>query len=328
MTSLAKAVAISPLRISLAGGSTDLPSFYRRRGGLVIGMAITRYVGVRTFPAALANPAQPRSVLLANVFGGPAVGELLNVSPKTRVSHFSDVSPGSGLGGSGAFLVSLIRSLRPKGHLGPDERSSLADLASSVESDYLKRGSGRQDHLFAAVGGFRALEFSRSGEVDWAEPLLCPEQEAALLRKLALFRVGDNRDAARFLREQHNLIELRDRTVLSNMEAMLEVARFLRERLRAGDLEAVDEAIALHWRYKQAINLGTTSASVKDAYQTAMSSGATAAKLLGAGGSGYLLVSSPVEDKRMVADALQGRGYHELTFGIDHLGTRHAQLEF
>ena len=302
----------APLRVALGGGGTDLPSYYREHGGLVVSTAIDRYVHM-TVSARFArryllkhleweevdHPSEVRHPILRAAlehhWDGGAV-ELASVG---------DAPPGTGLGSSGAYAVCAIRALAALS--GRElERAELAEAACHLEIELVGRSIGKQDQYAAAFGGVRAYEFRPDESVGVRELQLSEGVRAALRDEFLLFFTGRARSASDILgagqaeEALHRLKELAGETCAA---------------LESDDLDRVAELMQEHWEAKRRRSAGTVTQEMEDLRQQALRAGARGVISLGAGGGGFLLVYTP--DPERTRAALQAT---ELPFGLDSEG--------
>jgi D-glycero-alpha-D-manno-heptose-7-phosphate kinase len=305
-------VVRAPLRVALGGGGTDLPSYYREHGGLVVSTAIDRYVHM-TVSTRFArryllkhleweevdHPSEVRHPILRAAlehhWDGGAV-ELASVG---------DAPPGTGLGSSGAYAVCAIKALAALS--GRElERSELAEAACHLEIELVGRSIGKQDQYAAAFGGVRAYEFRPDESVDARELQLSEGMSAALRDEFLLFFTGRARSASDILgagqaeEALHRLKELAGETCAA---------------LESDDLDRVAELMQEHWEAKRRRSAGTVTQEMEDLREQALRAGAHGVISLGAGGGGFLLVYTP--DPGRTRAALQAA---ELPFGLDGEG--------
>jgi D-glycero-alpha-D-manno-heptose-7-phosphate kinase len=298
----------TPLRISFAGGGTDLPSYYRHHaGGAVTSAAIDRYVHV------LVNEKFDRSIRVAysrteNVdhleeLQHPIVKEalrLVGVSDSLEIHTIADIpSEGTGLGSSSTFTVGLLNAL----HAFRNELKDAAELAEEacrIEIDRLGGAGGRQDQYIAAFGGVQYFEFRPDDTVRAAPIPISNERRAELSDHLSLFYTGVTRAAQGLLKHQS------ERTG-SNRDAlgrMRELAGATRDAIVRGDWAALGEALDEGWQLKRGLAEGVSNPAIDEQYRAARAAGAYGGKITGAGGGGFLLLLHPPERSRQIASAL------------------------
>ena len=285
-------VTRTPLRASFVGGGTDLPAFYREHGGEVISTALGLYIDVvvRRRPAG----SGPRYRISCGVYEEaehveaiehPIVREALKAMGETGpvdVTSCSDVPGGTGLGSSSSFTVGLLHALRRLNGLPTDWRA-LAEAAFRLETEQLGQPIGRQDQTIAAVGGFRHLRF-RPDEVVEADAAVRP---AALEAGALLFYLGGQRRAEALLRPLSKPSSdqvARLRAIRGHVETF---GAALQRGATVSELGALlDET----WQVKRRLTAGVSNPRIDEAYDRARACGAAGGKLLGAGGTGCLLL--------------------------------------
>jgi D-glycero-alpha-D-manno-heptose-7-phosphate kinase len=320
-------VARAPLRISLGGGGTDLPSYADRFGGHVVSVAIDRYVTVaaqrRAFAAQVrfASLDGVETVSAADRITDPLRRALLRragVERDVQVVTLSDVPAGVGLGGSAAFAVAILSALAPD---GPPSPRWLAEQASAVEMVDLRRPVGRQDHYIAAYGGVRSFRITPAGVT--VEPLYVgPAALAAIDRGLLLFYSGQQRDAGHVLQAQHTRAAQSDRSVLSRLHRIKEIATEVAAAVATGDVPALGGLLDEHWRLKRTLGPGVSTPWTDTLYQRALDAGAAGGKILGAGGGGFLLLAVPADRLSAVRVVLTDAGCTELSFSLPAIPSR------
>ncbi|MFE0258070.1 hypothetical protein [Streptomyces sp. NPDC059010] len=331
-------MARAPLRVSLAGGGTDLPSYARAHGGLVISLAIDRHVGVSVFPREFSGGVRAswedtEQVLGAEHLGNPFAREVFRragVTGPLQVASFSDAPSGTGLGGSGAFTVSLLHALRhasacPDGSARVDRRA-LAEDAAAVEMTDLGRPVGKHDHYMASYGGLRALHITRDLNVHPEELPLSQECAEFFRERLLLFYTGLTRDAGTVLQEQANRATCGDGGVLASLDAIRSLGTDMLEAVGHGRPDDVGPILHEHWTHKARMSPGITTPRIDTLYRVARDAGAEGGKLLGAGGGGFLLVAVRRGQDAAVRAAMWERNARELPFGPDTTGSQAVGL--
>jgi D-glycero-alpha-D-manno-heptose-7-phosphate kinase len=316
----------SPLRISLGGGGTDLPSYYRNHGGFVLSAAIKQYVYI-----AINEAFRPRIILkyskLEDVehweeIQHPIFREAMHLTgvlgPYLEIVSLSDIPAGTGLGSSGSFTTALLRALHTmkRNFVPPHE---LAEQACHIEIDLLHEPVGKQDQYIAAFGGITCFEFLPDDKVV-AEPLkIAPEALANLEDNLLLFFTGASRSAAEVLRDQDTRTRENGSEMLENLHLTKRLGHESRDALVAGDLRKFAEIMHVHWEHKKKRSPGMSSGFIDEMYELARSNGAIGGKLIGAGGGGFLLLYT--EDKTRLRSALRSVGLREVRLQFDFGGT-------
>ncbi len=317
----------SPLRISLGGGGTDLPSYYRKRGGFAVAAAIDKYVYIalhQTFvPELIVKYSQMERVATAADVRHPIIREafqLMGLDGRyLELASMADIPAGTGLGSSGSFTTALLKALHVHARrLAVPE--DLAEQACTIEIERLQESIGKQDQYVSAFGGIVALEF-RPDETVQVRPLaLANETLYALEENLLLFFTGYTRQASAILDDQHQRSLRGERDMEENLDFVQKLGRRSAETLERGDLRALAELLSTQWEYKKRRSAAASNAEIDAAWALALRSGALGGKLIGAGGGGFLLFYA--EDKARLRQALAATPLREVRFGFDFQGTR------
>ncbi|MGI8846239.1 MAG: galactokinase [Thermoleophilaceae bacterium] len=320
-----RAVSVrAPLRISLGGGGTDLPSYYRENGGFVLSSAIDRYIRVRIRPATgdryrldhleveeVEEPGAIEHPILRAAFGRHWPG-----GPVELVSDGA-VPPGTGLGSSGSYTVAAVKALvlAAGRDMGPAE---LAEAACEIELGDLGRTVGKQDQYAAAHGGVNALSFGSDGSVGVRRVTLDVVTRTAMEERFLLFGAGGGRSAADILAGQVERTMAGDSALQRNLARNGELARAACAALEAGEPDRLGELLDEQWALKRERLPDVAMEPVEGLRAVARGAGAHGATLVGAGGGGFLLVCAP--DPERMRTAFTAAGVPELTFGLDDRG--------
>jgi len=313
------------MRISIGGGGTDLPSYYRRRGGALISAAIDKYIYIAvnhtfTDDYFLKYSELERVSCIAEV-RHPIIREAFlmhDVGPAIEVVSMADIPSGTGLGSSGSFTVGLLRALYA------NKRESvltsvLAAEACHIEIDRLSEPVGKQDQYIAAYGGLTAFGFHPDDTVT-VEPLAVGEAELRELEDhLLLFFTGYSREASRMLADQDTRSEAGDEQMLDGLDRTKELGFEIRAALESGELTRFGELMHEHWVAKRSRTAGMSNQDIDCWYELARANGAVGGKVVGAGAGGFLLFLA--DDPSRLRRALTGQGLEEVRFRFDHLGS-------
>jgi D-glycero-alpha-D-manno-heptose-7-phosphate kinase len=317
----------SPLRITLGGGGTDLPSYYRDHGGFLVAAAIDKYVYVtvmRPFtPGIFLKYSQLEHVDRIDDVQHRLIREALREAdfrtPQIEITTLADIPAGTGLGSSGSFTTALLKALyaHRRRLLHPNE---LAELACDIEINRLKEPVGKQDQYAAAYGGVTCFTFNRDGSVE-AEPLRMPMQTLFDLEdNLLLFFTGFSRSAGDILADQKQRSEQRDAGMLANLHDVKELGLRSRDALLKGDMPGFGALMREQWEQKKRRSGGMSNPRIDEWYERGLKNGALGGKLVGAGGGGFLLFYS--EDHRRLRSAMASAGLEEVRFRFDFEGTK------
>src|SRR5689334_3570139 len=286
----------SPLRITLGGGGTDLPSYYREYGGFLVAAAIDKYVYVtvnRPFEEGIfLKYSQLERVNRIDDVRHPILRESLHLlgfrTPQIEVTSLTDIPAGTGLGSSGSFTTALLKALyaHRKRLLLPGE---LAELACHVEIDVLGEPIGKQDQYIAAYGGLTCFTFNEDGTVK-AEPLkLDMDTLFDLEDNVLLFFTGFSRSAGTLLKEQLVKTKSNDEEMLKNLHYVKELGVKSKRALEDGKPLLFGELMHEHWENKKRRSAGMSNPHIDEWYELARCNGAAGGKLVGAGGGGFLM---------------------------------------
>ena len=317
----------SPLRISLGGGGTDLPSYYRSHGGFLVAAAIDKYVCItlhQTFVDDLiVKYSRMERVAHAGAVQHPIIREALHLTgvrgPGLEISSLADIPAGTGLGSSGSFTTCLLSVLHHyKRHfIHPRE---LAEMACHIELDRLKDPIGKQDQYIAAFGGVTVFGFEKDGRVT-ARPIEADEDTLAQLEdNLLLFSTGYARSAGSILKEQDDKSRQKDPAMVANLHYVKELGHRILEAIESGNISKFGELMHEHWLHKKKRSAAMSNADIDRWYALGLEHGALGGKLIGAGGGGFLLFYT--EQKGRLRRALREAGLHEVVFTFDYEGTK------
>ena len=314
----------TPLRISIGGGGTDLPSYYRRDGGMVISAAIDKYVylavnGTFTDDYLLKYAEHERVTSIADI-EHELFREVLDhyrVEPGVEIVSVADIPAGTGLGSSGAFTVGLVLALHAYRHqqLSPQE---LAEAACHVEIERLGDPVGKQDQYIASYGGLTRFAFEPDDSVEAKTLAVSPATLTDLEDHLLLFFTGYARKATSILADQKARSESDDRAMIANLDDVLDLGHRIGAALEAGHTGEFASLMHEHWVQKRRRTSGITNPEIDHWYDTAMANGALGGKLVGAGAGGFLLfyAAEPAQVRR----AMTAAGLREVRFRFDYDG--------
>jgi D-glycero-alpha-D-manno-heptose-7-phosphate kinase len=320
-------IARSPLRITLGGGGTDLPSYYRGHEGFLVAGAIDKYVYVtitRPFtPGIYLKYSALERVASVDRIRHPILREALALqelkTPQIEITTLADIPAETGLGSSGSFTTALLKGLHAHRRkvIQPQE---LAELACHIEIDCLRDPIGKQDQYIAAYGGLTCFTFHKDDRVT-VEPLrVSMDTMFDLEDNLLLFFTGFSRSAAGILQDQQTRSQSCDEAMLGNLHYVKELGLRSRAALEGGNLVRFGELMHEHWEHKKRRSLMMSNEQIDEWYQLARSSGAVGGKLVGAGGGGFLMFYAT--DRNLLRHAMKKAGLEEVRFKFDFEGTK------
>ena len=324
----------APVRISFAGGGTDLEAYYGRHGGLVVSATINKYFYV--FLSQTLDDAVQLTSADFRMFERREAGQTLSFEGdlgylKSILHEFgvtrglslftaSQIPPGTGLGSSSTVAVALIKALATLCQRRASKQE-IAELASYVEIVKLGRPIGLQDQFAASYGGLNCIQFENSGTK--VTPLRLPLQlRDRLERSLLLFYTGSARNAATILADQRRASEEDDPRVIHSLHGIKADAYAMRDALEAGRLRSVGEILHESWQRKKQLAKGVSTPELDGLYQVALEHGAVGGKITGAGGGGFLLLYCESENHAAVTTALEAEGLARLAFHFDDGGAQ------
>jgi len=315
----------TPLRITLGGGGTDLPSYYERFGGMLISAAINKYVYI-TINRTFTDDYFLKYSAIERVSGIPEIKHpiirealaLHSVEPAIEMVSVADIPSGTGLGSSGSFTVGLLRALyaHERRHA---TQLNLAEEACHIEIDLLGQPIGKQDQFIAAFGGLTCFEFTPDGQVRVSPLMISNETLRDLEEHLLMFFTGYSRGEHRVLQEQKALSEAGDEEMIANLHHVKELGIKSMEALQRGDTAAFAALMDEHWQHKKRRSGAMSNPAIDRWYRTGMDHGAMGGKLVGAGAGGFLLFYTKSQDE--LRRAMADEGLSEVHFTFDHDGS-------
>lgn len=322
-------LARAPMRISLGGGGTDLPSYYTRYGGFILSAAINKYVYIYVNrPAAdefirvkYSRYEQVERVEdIQHDLVRPAL-QLLNLNDCIEIVSMADTPGGTGLGSSGTYLVTLLTALYElKREKVPTQ--ALAEFACHIEMDLAGHPVGKHDHYLAAFGGITCLDIQQDGKVT-VTPLDISITTAEELRsQVLLFFTGITRRSQDILKDQKRDTQGENPTVVDSLHRTKELGYRVKEALEQGDLDRFGLLLDEHWQNKKRRSSKISTPRIDRWYEIAKENGAVGGKIIGAGGGGFLMLYCPNATKGVVRRTLAAEGLREMPFDFDFEGAK------
>jgi D-glycero-alpha-D-manno-heptose-7-phosphate kinase len=317
----------SPLRITLGGGGTDLPSYYSKNDGFLIAAAIDKYIYVtvnKPFkPGIFLKYSKIEEVDKIQAIEHRIIRESLklvnNKINSLEMSSFADIPAGTGLGSSGSFTTALLKALHSYENNLINQKE-LAEQACFIEIGKLKEPIGKQDQYIAAYGGITCFEFCKNGNVKVSPLKISKETLYDLEDNLLLFFTGYSRAASSILKEQNDKSKINNKDMIANLDFVKELGLKSKVALEKGDLHQFGELMNVHWEHKKKRSGNMSNPKIDEWYKLALKNGAVGGKLIGAGGGGFLMFYA--KDKTKLRHALMKEGLEEVRFKFDFEGTK------
>jgi D-glycero-alpha-D-manno-heptose-7-phosphate kinase len=321
-------VSRAPVRFSLGGGGTDLPSYSREHGGFLVAAAVDKFVFVcvaKRFSddirLAYSESETVKSVdqLRHRIFRTAL--QMTGLKSGLELHSLADVPANTGLGSSSSFTVALLNGLHAfKREFVPAE--VLAQEACRLEIDELKEPIGKQDQYIAAYGGISALTFNRDGSVEVERLPLRDEVLDDLESNLVIYYSGVERAASTVLKEQAKTIVENKDAAVQRMHRIKELGYETKRILLTGQTDVYGEMLHEHWTNKRKLAANMSDSTIDEHYEAARKAGAIGGKLMGAGGGGFFMFYVRATDRRRVQETLAARGLRPLRFRFDFDGAR------
>ena len=317
----------SPLRISLGGGGTDLPSYYKEHEGFLVSAAIDKYVYItlhKTFEdQMIIKYSKLEKVKKISEIEHPIIKEALNLlnysELSLEISSMADIPSGTGLGSSGSFTTALLMALHTyKKNI--INKNLIAQQACAIEIEKLQEPIGKQDQYISAIGGLTAFNFLKNGEVKYNPLQISNDTLYNLEDNLMLYFTGFSRKASSILKDQNEKSKENDKEMTENLHFTKDLGRRSAEEIQKGNLEEFAYLMHEHWLHKKKRSKGMTNNKINEWYDLAMKCGALGGKLIGAGGGGFLMFY--VNDKEKFRKSFAESNLSELRFKFDFEGVR------
>jgi D-glycero-alpha-D-manno-heptose-7-phosphate kinase len=321
-------VSRAPVRFSLGGGGTDLPSYSRSHGGFVVAAAVDKFVFVclnRRFQDNI-RLAYTESELVDSVDQIKhrifrAALRATELTSGLELHSLADVPANTGLGSSSSFTVALLNGLHAfKREFVPAEQ--LAQEACHLEIEILKEPIGKQDQYIAAYGGISAMTFHPDGSVECERLPMRGEVIDELESNLIIYYSGIERSASTVLKEQAKTIVENKDAAVQRMHRIKELGYETKRILLLGEIDQYGEMLDELWRNKRKLAPNMADSSIDEHYESARKAGAIGGKLMGAGGGGFFMFYVRAGERRRVHDALSARGLRAMRFRFDFDGAR------
>jgi len=321
-------VSRAPVRFSLGGGGTDLPSYSREHGGFLVAAAIDKYVNLCVAPRFQNNIrlAYSKTELVDSIdqiehrIFREAMRFVDTTSPM-ELHSLADVPSNTGLGSSSSFTVALLNGLHAfkREFVGTEQ---LAREACHIEIEVLKEPIGKQDQYIAAYGGITALTFDKNGDVHAERLPVKDDVIDELENSLLIFYSGVERSASAVLSEQAKTVKTNKDDAVARMHRIKEMGYETKKLLLDGNVDRYGELLHEHWMNKRKLAANMTDSTIDEHYEVARKAGAIGGKLMGAGGGGFFMFYVRATERRKVYDALVARNLRPMRFRFDFDGAR------
>ncbi len=322
-------VTRTPFRITLGGGGTDLPGFYGKHGGYILGLGIDKYMYVAlNVPYAdrlvRLHYTQSETVERVDQLKHELAREALlhhGIQDAIEISSLADLPAGTGLGSSSCYVVGLLNAVR--GYLlRPADFAELAEEACAIEIDVLHKPIGKQDPYMAAFGGLTELRIARDGSVDVHAVTLPSHAIAELISKTHLYYTNVQRPAVEILGEERKALERGEARAEETLQQMLTIGLQIGEAVKAGDFDRFGSLLHEHWTLKKQLSKKIALAEIDALYDRVRKDfGVLGGKIAGAGGGGFLMLYCPNDGNRLT-EFMQGQGMARLTYDAEFEGSR------
>tara|TARA_Y100000590_G_C15732275_1_gene1017442 strand:+ start:2482 stop:3465 length:984 start_codon:yes stop_codon:yes gene_type:complete len=319
-------ISRTPFRLPIAGGGTDLPSYYKIKGGLFISASINKYVYVsinkRWKLDYLLKYSKVETVKNILNIKHPVIRAALSNSKskdqQLEIVSVSDIPAGTGLGSSGSFTVGLLNSLHAYNHQTTN-KFELAEEACNIEMNILNEPSGKQDPYAASLGGIKNFKINNKGVVKAEELSLDPDFRKEFEESLILFFTGYARSSGKILGQHKTKILKKDKEMIKNLDFVKSIAL---ETIKAFKNKSISDYASLmneHWQYKLKRSKNMSSSNINDLIKFGLKNDALGAKLIGAGGGGFVMFIT--NNKKKLRNKIKRFKLSELDVKFEYDGT-------
>jgi D-glycero-alpha-D-manno-heptose-7-phosphate kinase len=318
----------TPFRVTLGGGGTDLPSFYRAHGGFILAVGIDKYMYLNVNTPIVDDKIRVRYTSSEMVDHVDEVKHTLarealkyfGVTNGIEIVSIADIPAGTGLGSSSSYLVGLLNALHT---LLQDQATpqKLAEEACRIELEVLNKPIGKQDQYMAAFGGLTALDISPDGRVCVTRLELDVDLLESLEHNILMFYTNEMRDATAILKKQDEATRTKDSTVVKSLREIKDIGLEISDAISRGNLRHFGELLDVHWQSKKRLSEGISTPQIDAWYELAKQNGAIGGKISGAGGGGFLMLYCE-ENKARLREVLRAAGLRELKFRFDFEGSK------
>jgi D-glycero-alpha-D-manno-heptose-7-phosphate kinase len=323
-------ISRAPVRITLGGGGTDLPSYYSKFGGELLAAAVDKYTFVTIHPRfsedirlkySQFEQVDKVSDIHHNIFREAL--RLLHIRPGLELTSLADVPGRSGMGTSGSFTVALLNALHAYKREFISQRQ-IAEEACAIEIDILGEPIGKQDQYISAFGGLTHFVFAKDGTVT-VEPVNMPEESRdELENNLMIFYTGITRYASDILQEQNKKSKQKDKGTLDTLHEIKRIGVETKKALERGDVDKLGEFLDVHWQTKKQLSKAISNPYLDECYALAKKHGALGGKIMGAGGGGFFMFyhNGSNKEKTAFTKVLATKKLKKMRFHFDFEGAK------
>ena len=289
-------ISKTPFRISLIGGGTDFPSYYKKKAGLVIGGTINKYcyVTARFLPDVFDYKhrivwSRNEVVNSNNEIFHPTVRSVFNylkINKGLEIHYLGDLQKNSGLGTSSSFCVGLINAIKHLHNINISTKK-LANTAIHIEQNVMKENSGSQDQIWASYGGFNSIDFKKNNEFNVKKLTLSNSKINKLNDNLFLIYTGIHKYS--HIVEKDKVINFNKNIVILDQIYLL-AKEFKSTIIKNSNIDFIGEILNEYWLLKKKLSNKVSNSKIDEIYNECISSGASGGKIIGSGGGGFLLV--------------------------------------
>jgi D-glycero-alpha-D-manno-heptose-7-phosphate kinase len=323
-------ISRSPVRITLGGGGTDLPSYYSKYGGALIAAAIDKYTLVTAHTRfdddiklnySKTEITKNVDEINHNIFREAL--KLLKIKKGIELTSLSDMPSSSGLGTSGSFTIALLNALHTYKKDFVSQKK-LAEEACHIEMDILKEPIGKQDQYISAFGGITYFEFAKNGNVKVVPIKMSEEARDELHNNIILFYTGIQRSASKILKEQDDRSKNNESQTIETLHEIRKIGVETKKAFEKGDIDKLGEYLDDHWNIKKQLSKGVSNPYIDECYKHAKKNGALGGKIMGAGGGGFFMFYHNGNNTQKTAfiKAMGKKDLKKMRFNFDFEGSK------
>jgi D-glycero-alpha-D-manno-heptose-7-phosphate kinase len=316
-------ISRTPLRITLAGGGTDLPEFYSKFGGSVVSMAIDKYIYIHFKRNILDNFVRLRYLQNEEVTNSNKLSnerarcvlQKFKIYNKCEITSVGDLPSNTGLGSSGSYLVGLINAIQKYSNLNMSKQE-IAELACDLEINTLGEPVGKQDQYIASYGSIHKFDINNDGNVSPSKVNISNVNE--LIENIRIYYTGLQRSASEILHDQKK----DHKKFNSNLQKIQDIGLKMLDTLINNNFDDYGLLLNDHWTYKKSLSASVSNNVVDSIYDDLIERKLIlGGKIIGAGGGGFLLVYAPKNRHKFLDQQMEIIGYPRLNYTIDNYGT-------